>query len=155
MTLYEDLPPSKRLKPEAAAAAIIVNSNGHLLLQLRDNKPDIFFPNHWGCFGGAIDANEGPSESVTRELEEEIGLQVNIGKSDQFTKFTFDLFGLGLGSIDRNYFIIDIGQKPITSLELNEGSEMRFFHQTEISMLQMVPYDRFAIWLYNNKCYLE
>lgn len=119
MTLSEDLPPSKKLKPESAAAAIIVNSAGHLLLQLRDNKPDIFFPNHWGCFGGAIDANEDAFEAVIRELKEEIGLQVNLKKSERFTRFTFDLFAMGIAPINRDYFIIDIDKQPITSLVLS------------------------------------
>jgi len=155
MVLTEDLPPSKKLKPESAAAAIIVNSTGHLLLQLRDNKSDIFFPNHWGCFGGAVDADEDVFEAVNRELMEEIELYADAGKSERFTRFSFDLLGIGIASIDRDYFIINIDEHQVTSLVLNEGSDMRFFHQNEISKLQMVPYDRFAIWLYNNKSYLE
>jgi hypothetical protein len=31
---------------------------GRYLVQLCDSKPTIFFPDHWGCFGGAGEAGE-------------------------------------------------------------------------------------------------
>lgn len=43
------------------------------LLQLRDFKPTILFPGHWGAFGGAIEGDETPKDAAHRELEEEIG----------------------------------------------------------------------------------
>jgi len=33
---------------------ILENREGKVLLQLRDNRPDILFPNLWGTFGGEI-----------------------------------------------------------------------------------------------------
>ena len=44
------------LHPGDAVAAIIVFDNGKYLLQLRDDKPGIFFPAHWGLFSGGVDA---------------------------------------------------------------------------------------------------
>ena len=45
-----------RLRPaDAAAALIVVGADGHYLMQLRDQKAGIFYPGHWGLFGGAID----------------------------------------------------------------------------------------------------
>jgi 8-oxo-dGTP pyrophosphatase MutT (NUDIX family) len=52
------------LKPARAAAAIIVFEDGRYLLQLRDQKPGIFFPGHWGLFGGATDPGETPEQAV-------------------------------------------------------------------------------------------
>ena len=43
------------------------------LFQLRDKKPDIHFPGHYGAFGGAIEGNETPKTACVRELEEELG----------------------------------------------------------------------------------
>lgn len=43
------------LTPAHAAAAVIVFEDGSYLMQLRDQKPGIFYPGHWGLFGGAID----------------------------------------------------------------------------------------------------
>ena len=36
---------------------IIINENNYLL-QLRDDKRDIYFPNFWGIFGVRVENNE-------------------------------------------------------------------------------------------------
>jgi hypothetical protein len=38
-----------------AAAAIIVTDDGRYLMQERDDTPGIFYPDHWGLFGGAFE----------------------------------------------------------------------------------------------------
>jgi 8-oxo-dGTP diphosphatase len=55
-----------------AAVMLFVNAQGELLLQLRDDKPDIRFPNHWGVIGGAVEAGESFEEALVREVAEEI-----------------------------------------------------------------------------------
>ncbi|MGW2229539.1 NUDIX hydrolase [Streptomyces formicae] len=62
--------------PEPAqAAALIVNSAGHYLLHLRDNKPGIVAcPGMWSLIGGQREGNEPLHETITRELDQEIGL---------------------------------------------------------------------------------
>jgi len=47
-----------------------------LLLQHRDNKPEIFSPNKWGLFGGHGEENETPKQTLIRELDEELGIEV-------------------------------------------------------------------------------
>src|SRR5205085_11015572 len=59
----------------AVAALIVVDGSGYLL-QRRDNVPQIFFPDHWGLFGGAIDPGETPEAALRRELREELMLDV-------------------------------------------------------------------------------
>ena len=63
-----------QLTPGDAAVALIVLEDGRYLMQHRDQKPGIFYPGHWGLFGGAIDADETPEIALRRELEEELGL---------------------------------------------------------------------------------
>lgn len=43
-----------------------------ILMQLRDERPDIDQPCRWGFFGGQIDRLERPSNAVKRELFEEL-----------------------------------------------------------------------------------
>ena len=42
------LEPQGSLKPANAAVALIVDEQARYLVQLRDLKPTIFFPDHWG-----------------------------------------------------------------------------------------------------------
>lgn len=54
--------------------AILYNARGEILLQLRDDKPEIVYPNHWTTLGGRIEPGESPDEAMRRELLEEIEL---------------------------------------------------------------------------------
>lgn len=56
----------------AIAAAVVVDASGDLLLQLRDNKPDIIYPGGIGLFGGHREDNESALDCAVRELAEEL-----------------------------------------------------------------------------------
>ena len=53
-------------------AKAILLERGKFVLQLRDDKPLIDFPDMWSLFGGAIEKNEDPQEAMLREIEEEL-----------------------------------------------------------------------------------
>jgi len=55
---------------EIVLAVLLVD--GHYVLQLRDDRPDISSPGLWGLFGGGIEPGEDPLSAVGREVEEEI-----------------------------------------------------------------------------------
>jgi len=134
-----------RLVPRDAAVALIVVDDRRYLLQLRDQKPKIFYPGHWGLFGGAIEAEEDPAAGLKRELNEELGLDVP--ESRYFTNFTFD-YGQH-GSVFRRFYEVKIAGSALTHLMLREGAEMRAFPASEIlNMPRVVPYDSFAVWLH-------
>jgi 8-oxo-dGTP pyrophosphatase MutT (NUDIX family) len=59
----------------AAAAVFMLTPDRRLILQLRDDKPDIHYPGMIGAFGGGAEAGETPAECALRELEEETGLR--------------------------------------------------------------------------------
>jgi 8-oxo-dGTP pyrophosphatase MutT (NUDIX family) len=54
------------------AAALLIDINGNLLLQRRDNIPDIIQPGKVGLFGGHREGGETFLECVVREIAEEI-----------------------------------------------------------------------------------
>ncbi len=60
----------------AIAAAIVIDTAGDLLLQLRDDKPDIIYPGRIGLFGGHREGDESALECVTRELAEELSYDI-------------------------------------------------------------------------------
>ncbi len=60
----------------AIAAAVVVDTLGDLLLQLRDDKPDIIYPGGIGLFGGHREGDESALECVARELAEELSYEI-------------------------------------------------------------------------------
>lgn len=134
-----------RLTPASAAAALIVLDDGRYLLQRRDQIPGIFYPGHWGLFGGAMEPSETPEAAMARELGEELGLTPSAIEHLTDFSFTFGRFG----TIVRHFFQISVLSSALTNLRLLEGSEMRAFSASEILNLpRVVPYDLFAIWLH-------
>ena len=133
------------LRPANAVVAIIVVDETSYLMQLRDQKSNIFYPGHWGLFGGAIEANEDPTVALKRELEEE--LRLDISECPYFTNFTFD-YGPH-GTVFRRFYDVSIPGRALNKLSLHEGSEMRAFLPAELLNLpRIVPYDSFAVWLH-------
>ena len=59
------------------ATALLFDRNNKLLIYLRDDKPEIPFPNHWDLFGGHVEENETPEEALVRELKEELNIDVS------------------------------------------------------------------------------
>ena len=60
------------------AQALLFDRDCKLLIYLRDDKPTIPFPNHWDLFGGHVEAGETPEQALCRELQEEIGVTLEI-----------------------------------------------------------------------------
>jgi|SRR5687768_906964 8-oxo-dGTP pyrophosphatase MutT (NUDIX family) len=58
------------------AAALLIDVNGNLLLQRRDNIPDIIQPGKVGLFGGHREGEETFLECVVREIAEEISQHI-------------------------------------------------------------------------------
>jgi len=56
-------------------ALAMLQRDGHWLMQLRDEAPNIVAPGCWGLFGGHLDPGETPEQALRRELLEEISWQ--------------------------------------------------------------------------------
>jgi 8-oxo-dGTP pyrophosphatase MutT (NUDIX family) len=91
-----------------AAAAIIVVDDDRYLLQLRDSIPGIWYPGHWGLFGGGVETGEDEITALRRELREEIGLDLEEKDARLFTRFDFDLRPVGKDRYFRSYYEVRI-----------------------------------------------
>ena len=59
------------------AQVLLFDRDGKLLIYLRDDKPDIPFPNHWDFFGGHVEEEETPEGAMVREVKEELGIELS------------------------------------------------------------------------------
>jgi 8-oxo-dGTP pyrophosphatase MutT (NUDIX family) len=144
----------KRLRPGNAAAAIIVLDDGRYLLQLRDNMAGIFFPGHWGLFGGGVEKDERPADALRRELMEELSLAV--AELRLLTRFEFDFVPMGLTRIYREFFEVRLPAASVPSLRLGEGVAFEAFSREQVLALpRLVPYDSFALWFHANEFRLD
>lgn len=135
------------LTPGNASVGLIVLEDGRYLCQLRSQKPGIFYPEHWGLFGGAVDAGECAEDGLKRELLEELALEID--SAEYFTEITFNFSFRGLGQIWRRYYLVPLDRKELKWLQLGEGRKMRMFTAPKLlAQPRVVPYDAFAVWLH-------
>ncbi len=144
-----DLTQQFPLQTGNAVAAILMDDRGRYLLQLRDEAPQIWYPGHWGLFGGSVEPGEDELAALRRELYEE--LELELAQARLFTRFEFDLRPLGLESYFRSYYEIAISTAALPRLALHEGAAMRNVPGEEALTMKLVPYDGFALFLHHQQ----
>lgn len=133
-----------------ASAALIIDPSGQLLMQQRDNRPEITYPGYWALFGGGIDEGEDPLVALKRELYEE--LELAVGQADFFTTMSFTGESLGLRTYDRHIYAINVDDTEIAKMVLHEGADMQFLTYEQIlHEYPTCPNDAFAVWLYRHR----
>jgi 8-oxo-dGTP pyrophosphatase MutT (NUDIX family) len=131
-------------------AALLVHEDGRYIRQLRDSKPGIFYPGHWGCFGGAVEPGEAPVDALRRELREEIEFEMPV--ASRFTQFDFDFSALGYPKVYRIYFEVRVPDAAFTRFSLHEGEAVQAFRGENLLVTRRVtPYDAFAVWMHMNR----
>lgn len=140
------------LRPTDAVAAIVLVDSGYLL-QLRDAKPEIFFPNLWGCFGGALEVGETEELALARELREEIGFDLTQARSSYFSRFVIDFAFAGKGQVFRSFYEVHATSAQVEGMRLREGAAMRVFEPGSLlsGEVSLTPFDSFALWLHINR----
>lgn len=99
-----------------------VNVKRQVLLFLRDNKPDIPYPNMWDALGGHMDPGETPADCIQREMREELGIELH----------AYDLYRI-VEFPDRDDFIYwKFVSIAFDRTKLLEGQELRWFSREKI-----------------------
>lgn len=138
-----------KLVPANACAAIIRAPGERYLLQHRDARADIFYPDHWGFFGGACEAGEQERQALVREIGEELNLTIAATRLDFFSRFHFDLGFAGGDTIYRAYYLVTLEPAELANVRLGEGQNFAAVTAAEaLGGYRMTPYDSFALWLH-------
>jgi 8-oxo-dGTP diphosphatase len=67
---------ASHLKIRKIAAAIVIDTTARLLLQQRDDIPNILYPGRIALFGGHLENDETFQDGVVREVHEEISYYI-------------------------------------------------------------------------------
>ena len=133
-----------------AVAALLVLEDGRYIMQLRDDLPNIWYPGHWGLFGGGVDEGEDEFKALQRELREELELEVT--EARLFATIDYDLQPIGLDSYSRKYYEVPVTLTAWNRVVLHEGSEVRALRGEEaLALPRISPYDAFALFLHHNR----
>ena len=108
----------------------IIILNKRYLLQLRDNKKNIYFPNFWGLFGGRVDIGETNINALRREIKEEINLVVKV--KQKILSTTYNMIGL---KKKRKLIYYECNKIKNTKMILTEGQRFKLFRFDELNKL--------------------
>ena len=111
------------------ASKAIIFSNNKYLLQLRDNKKNILYPNQWALFGGRFKKNESAEESIIREIKEELLVKIKITMKI-YERYNSETNGY------INYFYAQ-ALNDIKAENLKEGQALHWFSKAEIHKLKL------------------
>jgi 8-oxo-dGTP pyrophosphatase MutT (NUDIX family) len=136
------------LTPTDAVAALLVLEDGRYVMQLRDFKAHIFYPGHWGLFGGAVDGSESDEEALRRELHEELGFVAQ--SITRFVCLDFDLSMIGAGKVYRAIYEVPVTHNEFACFSLREGLACEALTaRTILTEIKVTPYDAFAVWIHH------
>ena len=121
----------RRSGPEGTLA-IIRRSDGAVLMQLRDDRPDIAWPGYWTILGGGVEEGETSASAVVREVHEESGLRVS-----NLTLITHVVDKAGSG---QRLAVYEAFMPDDIELRLGEGRDLRFVGDEERRQLRIPPF---------------
>ena len=118
------------------SSAICLRKNGKVLLEFRDNKPEISSSDSWSLVGGYKEKNETPIQTVERELKEETGIEARnirfLAKLElkDFLECVDQTVHVFLGDTD----------KDVSEMRLTESRKVGYFSFDDAAKLKMAPY---------------
>lgn len=114
------------------------------LIQKRDKKKKIYFPQLYGVFGGGVNLKEKSLEAIKREILEELELKINLDQIKYFLNVSINSRHFR-NKRSRSYFAVKITKKQFSSINLKEGQSFHLLKIQNVKKLNFVPWDLSAI----------
>ena len=103
--------------------------NGQILLCHR--KPDrLSWPNVWDLPGGHIDGGESSAEALARELEEELGVQIEPPQASPWMT-------LRAGNVELDLYLVDSWSGEPRNAAPEEHDDIRWFAADDLQHLDL------------------
>ena len=118
------------MKPEDVVAAIIKKDNLYLVTQRNRDK---HMGLKWEFPGGKVEANETLQEALTREIHEELNININV-----YEKIAEEIYKDSKINIVLHYFLCSIKDGVIS---LNEHEAMEWADKTDFDKYDFVVGD--------------
>jgi 8-oxo-dGTP diphosphatase len=80
------------VRPRLLVVAALIARDGRLLISRR--RVDQAMPNLWEFPGGKVEAGESPQVALAREVQEELGCEVEVGRIDEVVFHDYPAFDL-------------------------------------------------------------
>ena len=130
--------------------AILWTDDGRVLLQQRDDRPDLRYPGYWTLFGGQVEEGESPDQAIERELIEELGLDGQ--PLTPFEQYICPARSTPGVVVTTNHVYSGRLSRPFESLILCEGQAMALMsrEQTvklELAFMQNPVLERWFAWV--------
>ena len=110
-------------KDRPQCGLLIENAEGKVLLQLRDKKSWIPYPDSWGTFGGQIEVGETPKQAIIREIREE--LDYDCSEAELYGEYPFENYNIYM------FRIVDKRIK-LSDVKVREGQRGEFLSLDDI-----------------------
>lgn len=139
---FDDARPSAEyagLPVRYTVGVLLCNERGEILLQLRDDKPGLLYPNMWTLFGGAVEPDEDRDAAMARELSEELELTVPLTFWRQYVCPVRTVAGEVV--VKNNIYLAPLSTAHAARLPLHEGQAKAWFAEPAARALTLA-YDQ-------------
>jgi 8-oxo-dGTP diphosphatase len=126
---------------------LILDTSGRLLLQLRDNVPNILYPGKIGLFGGHREAGESFLECIVREVHEELSYYIPAERFELIAHHEGPDIDIPGGILHAQLFLTR--GVPVDDLKVTEGS-LKILEPSEVDAIDkdLSPSARYAVRLF-------
>lgn len=129
------------MKKNFKSVGAIIIYKGKYLIQKRDNKKNIFFPNFWGVFGGGLKKKEFAKKGILRELKEEL----NLTFEKPIKKLSLKISSKNFKPVRHRIFYVCIVKFLPKKILIYEGKDFALLSFDQLKKLDFVPWDFSAI----------